>query len=244
MSLFSGTITDWHLAKSPRVFSPSVRQVKETLNFCAAAATSNAAVLFLGVRGRVGELLARMIHLESSRGSGMFRNVSSGLYAPESLECRIFGRTSTKRSYVRRRSGSEPGEIGVAHNGTLFIDQIQLTSRSIQSRLLNVLRDCCDVEHTPPRELQVRLIAASRIELEPAVMTGRFCPRLANRLNVLTFQIPEQLASVAGLKEATRLAEEEGMFSSGGEPSKHSIGTTWRSLINGAVSEFVDDYRA
>lgn len=146
-------------------------------------------VLIQGESGSGKELVARRIHALSPRGSGPFVPVNCGAIPRELLESELFGHE--KGSFtgaITRRIG----RFELANGGTLFLDEIGDMSLDMQVKLLRVLQDrrIESIGSRQPRQVDVRIIAATHRCLEERVDDGEFREDLFFRLNVLPVPVP------------------------------------------------------
>lgn len=152
-------------------------------------ADTDASVLILGESGVGKELLSHMVHGLSRRARGPFVALNCAAL-PESLaEAELFG--VNKGAYTGAIL-SRPGRFERAHRGTLFLDEIGTLNSAAQAKLLRVLQDG-EVERvgdTGSRLVDVRIIAATNVDLEEAVKRGQFRADLYYRLNVFPIVMP------------------------------------------------------
>ncbi len=153
------------------------------------SAASNSSVLLLGETGTGKELIAAALHRLSDRASGPFVRVNCGALTESLLDSELFGHV--KGSFtdaVRDRTG----RFEAAHGGTIFLDEVNSTSSTLQVKLLRVLqeREFERVGDTRTIQVDVRVIAASNCDLNLEVSEGRFREDLFWRLNVLPIALP------------------------------------------------------
>lgn len=155
----------------------------------ARVAPSDATTLICGESGTGKELVARAIHLGSTRSDEKFVTVNCGAIPENLLESELFG--SKKGAYT----GSVSDRIGLfveAHEGTLFLDEIGELPLHLQVKLLRVLQEKTvrpvGGSHDVP--IDVRIIAATNKNLKKEVAEGRFREDLFYRLNVIMIQVP------------------------------------------------------
>ncbi|SFI98456.1 sigma-54-dependent transcriptional regulator [Planctomicrobium piriforme] len=167
----------------------SSRVMQEVFRQIAIVAQQDVPVLITGERGVGKETTARAIHRHSARAAGHFASLSVAGLNESAIEYELFG-------HVRRTfTGSEdfqPGVLSRAHNGTLFIDEIDQLPLSLQVKLLQTIEDR-QVIPTGGRKAMpadVRLIAATQHSLESLVGHGLFREDLFYRLNVFRIEIP------------------------------------------------------
>ena len=153
------------------------------------AAASGATVLITGETGVGKELLAKRIHMASPRASGPFIAVDLA-GAPENLvESELFGH---EKGAFTGADAQRIGRLEMAHQGTLFIDELGEIPLSIQVKLLRVLQEksFCRVGGSRVIASDFRLAAATNRNLEREVAAGRFRRDLFYRLNVIPLRLP------------------------------------------------------
>ncbi len=153
------------------------------------SARSNACVLLLGETGTGKELIATALHQLSPRASGPFVRVNCGALTESLLESELFGHVrGSFTDAVRNRTG----RFEAAHGGTIFLDEINSTSSTLQVKLLRVLqeKEFERVGDTQTLTVDTRVIAASNCDLSREIAEGRFREDLFWRLNVLPIHLP------------------------------------------------------
>jgi sigma-54-specific transcriptional regulator len=152
-------------------------------------APSNATVLVTGETGTGKELVARHIHELSRRKDQPFAAVNCGAFSEQLLESELFGH---ERGSFTGAQTARVGWFEAAHGGTLFLDEVGDLPPSGQVKLLRVLQECevVRIGSRQPIAVDVRLIAATNVQLERAMAAGRFRGDLFYRLNVTTIAIP------------------------------------------------------
>lgn len=153
-------------------------------------ARSNTTVLLKGESGTGKEMFAHAIHIESRRALGPFIKVNCAAI-PESLfESELFG--YTEGAFTGARTKGKKGKFALAHQGTIFLDEISELPLTMQVKLLRVLqeREIEPVGAERPESVDVRIIAASNKDLEALVKQGLFRHDLYYRLNVVMLEIP------------------------------------------------------
>ena len=153
------------------------------------AAMSNAAVLLLGETGTGKELVATALHQRSNRSSAPFVRVNCGALTESLLESELFGHVrGSFTDAVRDRTG----RFEAAHGGSIFLDEINSTSSTLQVKLLRVLqeKEFERVGDSKTVHVDVRIIAASNRDLSKEIVEGRFREDLFWRLNVLPIHLP------------------------------------------------------
>jgi DNA-binding NtrC family response regulator len=153
------------------------------------AAKSDISVLILGPTGSGKEVVARMIHELSRRGSGRFQAVNCAALPDTLFESEIFGHEKGAYTGAHDR---KPGRLELANHGTLFLDEIADMSIVAQAKLLRVLE-----EHKFERlggnraiEVDFRLISATNRPLEQFVRESRFREDLYYRVNAFSIRLP------------------------------------------------------
>ena len=152
-------------------------------------ARSNASVLILGETGTGKELIATAIHRLSLRCGGPLVKVNCGALSESLLESELFGHV---RGSFTGAVNNRTGRFEAAHGGTIFLDEIDSTSRKLQVKLLRVLqeREFERVGDTQTIRVDTRVIAASNRNLLDEVDLGRFREDLYWRLNVVPIELP------------------------------------------------------
>jgi DNA-binding NtrC family response regulator len=166
--------------------SAALRHVLETVS---KVATTESTVLITGESGTGKELVARAIHFNSKRADKMFVTVNCGAIPEELLESELFGHV---RGAFTNAVANREGRFSVAHEGTIFLDEIGDMSPSLQVKLLRVLQDRTfePVGSSKTQSVDVRVIAATNQDLEDAIAERRFREDLFYRLNVIPIVVP------------------------------------------------------
>ena len=162
-------------------------EIIDTLKRASAGSTT---VLLQGETGTGKELLARAVHQHGlARRGGSFVTVSCSELTQDLLESELFGHT--KGSFTGAVE-EKKGLFEIADGGTVFLDQIDKTTRDFQEALLRVVdrREIKPVGSAQSRVVDVRIICASNVELKRAVEEGRFLKDLYYRLRVIAITIP------------------------------------------------------
>nr|WP_298144499.1 sigma 54-interacting transcriptional regulator [uncultured Pseudomonas sp.] len=168
------------------------------------AAQLDATVLLRGETGTGKELLAQGIHNLSPRANGPFVAVNVAAIPETLVEAELFGTAPGAFTGADRKG--RIGKFEVANGGTLFLDEIGDLPLALQAKLLRVLQEQ-EVEplgSNQVKPLNVRVIAATHIDLEAKVAAGQFRDDLYYRLNVLALQVPplrERQADIPALVE-------------------------------------------
>src|ERR1700736_379803 len=152
-------------------------------------APSRSTVLLQGESGTGKELIAKAIHLNSPRRERAFVPVNTGSMPPDLLESTLFGHV---KGAFTSAIASKKGLFEIADRGTLFLDEIGTMSLDTQSKILRVLQDRRFMHLGGVHELQVdvRIIAATNVDLKQHVREGKFREDLFYRLNVITVDLP------------------------------------------------------
>jgi transcriptional regulator with AAA-type ATPase domain len=145
-------------------------------------------VLVQGESGSGKELLARNIHRESQR-HGLFVPVSCGALSPTWAEAELFGHSGGGAPHS---AASRAGWFGSANGGTLYLDEIGDLPRALQDRLLQALEhhEVVRVGAQHPSPVDVRLVAATSVDLQRAVRAGHFSERLYQYLQEGHLHLP------------------------------------------------------
>jgi sigma-54-specific transcriptional regulator len=152
-------------------------------------APSDATVLITGETGTGKELVARHLHALSARRAGVFGALNCAALSETLIESELFGHE--KGSFTGALA-TKTGWFETAHNGTLFLDEVGDLPLNLQAKLLRVLqeREVVKVGARRPTPVDVRVVAATNVNLEEAVEAGRFRADLYYRFNVATVQLP------------------------------------------------------
>lgn len=153
-------------------------------------APSDANALIIGNTGTGKELVARQIHALSHRANAPFIAVNCGALTESLAESELFGH---EKGAFTGAIQQRIGWFEAAHNGTLFLDEIGDLSPAMQVKLLRILqeREIVRVGSLKPIPINVRIIAATHVDLEQAVLEGRFREDLFYRLYVALIRIPK-----------------------------------------------------
>ncbi len=166
--------------------SAAMRGVKASLERLARSAVS---VLILGESGTGKELIARALHDSGPRRGRPFVPVNCGAIPDTLIDSELFGHS---RGAFTGADSARPGMIVEADRGTLFLDEIGDMPLAVQGRLLRVLQEGevrpVGGEHV--RKVDVRIVAATNVDLQRAVEEKRFREDLFYRLNVVTLPVP------------------------------------------------------
>jgi len=179
--------------------SPSVQRFREMIGrdekmlivfeWIRTAAKSDISVLILGPTGSGKEVIARMIHELSRRGSNRFQAVNCAALPDTLFESEVFG---YERGAFTGATDRKPGRLEMANNGTLFLDEIGDLSILAQAKLLRVLEDRRFERLGGNQSIEVnfRLISATNRPLDQFVRDGRFREDLYYRVNAFSIRLP------------------------------------------------------
>src|SRR3974390_987574 len=190
------------LAQENQALKDYCDQVTEDLSFLAASpqmvrirqqilqiAPVDVPVFICGESGVGKEVVSRMIHLRSKRRNQPFVKGNCAALPGELLESELFG---FEQGAFTGAVGAKPGKFELANKGTIFLDEIAEMSVHLQAKLLHVLQD-----HQYSRlggrhliETDVRVLAATNVDVQEALKDGRFREDLYYRLNVLSINVP------------------------------------------------------
>jgi len=165
---------------------PKMRAIYDTI---LAVGPTNATVLIQGETGTGKELVAKAVHYNSTRSDEAFVKVDCGALAETLLESELFGHVrGAYTGAVRDRAG----RFELAHQGTVFLDEVQNLSMPLQAKLLRVVQEGRfeKVGGTDTVEVDVRIVAATNEDLEQLVGRREFRKDLYYRLNVIPIRLP------------------------------------------------------
>jgi DNA-binding NtrC family response regulator len=164
-------------------------RMREILSLAGQVASLRSTVLIQGESGTGKELVARAIHNSGDRAARPFVAVSCAALAETLLESELFGYEKGAFTGAAER---KPGKFELADGGTIFLDEIGDISPKLQVDLLRVLQDRAFYRVGGSEELKVdvRVIAATHVDLRQAVADGKFREDLFYRLNVIEIRIP------------------------------------------------------
>jgi DNA-binding NtrC family response regulator len=169
------------VGKHPKMF--------EVYKMIARVMDNKATVLILGETGTGKEVVARAIHFNGVLKGGSFIAIDCASLPQDLLESELFGH---EKGAFTGAVAQKMGKFELADKGTLFLDEIGNLTGATQVKLLRFLqeRKIERVGGTKPIELDVRIIAATNLDLEKAVQEGSFREDLYYRLNVVTMPLP------------------------------------------------------
>ncbi|MFN6964650.1 MAG: sigma 54-interacting transcriptional regulator [Pyrinomonadaceae bacterium] len=163
--------------------------LRRSIELALSVADTTTTVLIQGESGTGKELLANLIHYNSGREGGPYVKINCGAIPETLLESELFGHEKGAFTDARDR---RRGRFEEANGGTLFLDEIGEMSLQAQVRLLRVIQDgeLTRVGGSDVIKTDVRIIAASNVDLEQAVETGTFRKDLFYRLSVFPITLP------------------------------------------------------
>jgi len=164
--------------------------IKKACEIAKKMAKTNSTVLITGESGTGKELFAHAIHNESKRRDYPFIAINCAAMPDNLLESELFG--YDEGSFTGAKKGGKLGLFEYAHKGTIFLDEVEGMSSSLQIKLLRVIqeREIMHVGGNKIISIDVRIIAAANESLEELVAVGKFRNDLYFRLNTLPVQIP------------------------------------------------------
>jgi len=196
-------------------------------------------VFISGESGVGKEVVSRMIHLRSTRRQQAFVKVNCAALPGELLESELFGYEQGAFTGAVR---AKPGKFELANRGTIFLDEIAEMSPHLQAKLLHVLQDgqFSRLGARAVVNVDVRVLAATNMDVKDAMRTGRFREDLYYRLNVLSIHIPplrERTAEIPLLFRHFLVKYSEKYGKAAPEPSKHLMEAALRYPWPGNLRE-------
>ncbi len=196
-------------------------------------------VFISGESGVGKEVVARMIHLRSTRRQQAFVKVNCAALPGELLESELFGYEQGAFTGAVR---AKPGKFELANKGTIFLDEIAEMSPHLQAKLLHVLQDgqYSRLGARSVVNVDVRVLAATNMDVKEAMRSGRFREDLYYRLNVLSIHIPplrERTAEIPLLFRHFLVKYSEKYQKAAPEPSKHLLEAALRYQWPGNLRE-------
>ncbi|MEZ9789606.1 sigma-54-dependent transcriptional regulator [Vibrio breoganii] len=172
----------------PRIIgdTSAILNLKETITHIA---DTSADILIFGETGTGKELVARSLHEQSGRRDNNFVAVNCGAIPENLIESELYGHEKGAFTGAESR---RIGKLEHAQNGTLFLDEIESMPMQAQIRLLRVLQERA-IERVGSNSLipiDIRVIAATKVDLKQAAQQGSFREDLYYRLNVVTLELP------------------------------------------------------
>jgi len=165
-------------------------EMKECLDKALQYANTDSTILIIGESGTGKEMFAQSIHNASNRHNQPFVAINCAALSQNLIESELFG--YEEGAFTGAKIGGKPGYFELAHNGTLFLDELGLLPLNIQVQLLRVLqeRQVLRIGGTKMIPINIRIIAATNSDLLFAVEKGTFRHDLFYRINVLNISIP------------------------------------------------------
>ncbi|MBU6154467.1 MAG: sigma-54 dependent transcriptional regulator [Bdellovibrionales bacterium] len=165
------------------------KPMQELYSILDKVSSSEATVLIQGENGTGKELIARSVHFNSPRKGASFVTVNCSALTETLLDSELFGHV--KGSFTGAIKDKK-GLFEMAHNGTLFLDEVGDMSLTMQVKLLRVLQQgtLTPVGGTEERKVDVRVIAATNRDLKGMIEEGTFREDLYYRINVINIQVP------------------------------------------------------
>lgn len=187
--------------------------IKKVQRMVEKVAHTDANVLIMGDSGSGKEVVARNIHYQSSRRNKPFVPINCGAIPSDLLESELFGH---EKGAFTGAITARQGRFEMAEGGTLFLDEIGDMSLNMQVKLLRVLQERTFERVGSNKSIiaNVRIIAATHVDLEEAITKGRFREDLFYRLNVFPIEMPALSRRTDDLpiliKDLTERLEHEG----------------------------------
>jgi len=180
---------------------PAMRLVQQQ---AARAAPTPISVLILGETGVGKEVMARAIHVHSSRAKGPFMGINCAALSDSVLESELFGHE--KGAFTGAVQARE-GLFEAAAGGTVFLDEVGELSPGTQAKLLRVLEErvVTRLGSNRPRSIDVRILSATNRDPEAEIAAGRFRSDLYFRLNGLSLSIPPLRERLGEIEELARV---------------------------------------
>src|SRR5438309_2408324 len=152
-------------------------------------APSRSTILIQGESGTGKELIAKALHMHSPRKDRPFVPVNTGSMPTDLLESTLFGHV---KGAFTSAVASKRGLFEVADKGTIFLDEIGTMSMETQAKILRVLQDkkFMHLGGIQENQVDVRILAATNVDLKQMVREGRFREDLFYRLNVISIELP------------------------------------------------------
>ncbi len=202
-------------------------------------APTSSRVLITGENGSGKELVARAMHRKSPRAEAPFVEVNCAAIPGELIESELFGHM--KGSFTGAVQ-NRPGKFELAHEGTLFLDEVGDLSLAAQAKVLRALQEgvITRIGATEPTQVDVRVIAATNKSLEDEIAAGRFREDLYYRLNVVPVRVPPLHERVEDIPVLVEYFKDD-LIGTGGLParefSKEAVDALKRRQWSGNVRE-------
>ncbi len=165
---------------------PSMRQIYNSIRLLAPV---DVPVLILGESGVGKEIVSMLLHQHSTRAQRGFMNVNCAALPPDLLESELFG---YEVGAFTGAAKAKPGKFEMANKGTILLDEIGEMSAPMQAKLLHVLQDgqFSRLGARSSTQVDVRVLAATNINMEEAIAERRFREDLYYRLNAFSITVP------------------------------------------------------
>jgi len=165
------------------------QRMRAVYQFVSRVAARESTVLIQGESGTGKELVARAIHGNSGRAERPFVAINCAAIVDTLLESELFGH---EKGAFTGAVAQKKGKLETAEGGTVFLDEVGELAAPLQAKLLRVLqeREFERVGGTRPIKLDIRLIAATNVDLNEASRAGKFRQDLYYRLNVVSLEVP------------------------------------------------------
>ena len=166
--------------------SEAITELQETISL---VAPTNAWILIMGENGTGKELVARSLHQQSKRVNKAFVEVNCAAIPEELIESELFGH---EKGSFTGATEKKRGKFDLAHEGTIFLDEVADMSLKAQAKVLRILQEKKyeRVGGTKLIATDVRVVAATNKDLEKEMEEGRFRQDLYYRLNVIPLRVP------------------------------------------------------
>ena len=206
-------------------------RIKHVFDLISQAAPSRTTILVTGESGTGKELVARAIHMNSPRSSQPFITVNSGSLPPDLLESNLFGHL---KGAFTGAIAPKKGLFELANEGSIFFDEIGTVPLETQAKLLRVIqeREFMRLGGVDTVKVDVRIIAATNVDLQKMVEEGSFREDLYYRLHVITIDLP----SLRERREDVRLLAHNFLDQYGKENQKTNL------VFSPEVLQCLEDY--
>lgn len=164
-------------------------KLENALNTAIQVAGTDLSVLIQGESGVGKEILPRIIHEHSRRSRGPYIAINCGSIPEGTIDSELFGH---EKGAFTGAVGERDGYFGAANGGTLFLDEVGELPLPTQARLLRVLEtgEFIRVGSSEPRKTDVRIVAATNVDMATAIRNGRFREDLFYRLSTISIKMP------------------------------------------------------
>ncbi|SKC41783.1 sigma-54-dependent transcriptional regulator [Maledivibacter halophilus] len=165
------------------------KKMREVFEFIDKVKDIDTNILITGESGTGKDLVAKAIHYQGKRRENHFEAINCAAIPSQLLESELFGYEKGAFSGAVK---SKKGKFSIANNGTIFLDEIGEMDVMMQSKLLRVLqeKEITSLGSNEKQKIDIRVIAATNIDMEKAIEEGRFREDLYYRLNVITIKLP------------------------------------------------------